>query len=133
MGFFSKLFDKMEQNAAADLEKQKAKIVQEFEDDNFDRIDDYQQKILDLIDNRIDDRKNEGKKPEDIIAMFDSVIVKYADSKIWPFFDKHCEFDADKSYKRMILDYIENEKQDFIKTRLDYYKEAYEKKQRKSK
>lgn len=133
MGFFSKLFDKMEQNAMADFEKQKAKAIQEFEIEYGDRIDDYQLKIRDLIDDKIDIKKNEGKSPEDIIAMFDSVIVKYAEAKIWPFFDKKCEVGAVDAYRKLILDHIETEKREFIEDRIDYYKSAYEKAQARKK
>ncbi len=133
MGFFSKLFDKMEQSAASNLEKAKAKEVQEFETEYCDRVDDYQVGIRELIDSKIDIKKNEGKSPDDIIAMFDSVVVKYADNKIWPFFDKNCEIAAVDAYRKLILDYIEEEKREFIEDRIDYYKKAYEKAQKKKK
>ena len=131
MGFFSKLFDKMEQGAMADFEKKKAEAIREFEDEYFDNIDDFQSRIRDLIDDKIDIKKNEGKSPEDILAMFDSVIVKYAESKIWPFFDKKCEVGAVDAYRKFILDHIETEKQEFIEDRLDYYKDIYEKKEKR--
>ena len=133
MGFIGNLFSKVKKSMDQ-AEQDKIKMeISKFEDKYYTRIEKFHERIDDLIDDKIDIKKNEGMNPDDIMALFDSVVVKYAEDKIFPFFESKSDFTFYyiEAYDKLIKEYIEEEKQRFINSRLDDYKEAFEKEQRR--
>ena len=133
MSWFSNTFSKIRTKVNNKMEESRNEFimreVSKFEDKYYSRIEKFQDKISDIIEDKIDIPKNEGKDPQEILTLFDSVVANYAENKIYPFFESKADFSMYylEAYEKLILDYIKNEKQDFIDFRLDYYKEAYEK------
>jgi len=133
MSWFSNTFSKIRTKVNNNMEKSRNEFIMrevaKFEDKYYSRIEKFQDKISDLIEEKIDTPKNDGKDPQEILALFDSIVVNYAETKIYPFFESKAGFSIYylEAYEKLVLDYIKNEKQDFIDLRLDYYKEAHEK------
>ena len=133
MGWISNTFSKISTKIKTSMKNSQNEAlmreIAKFEDKYYSRIEKFQDKISDLIEAKIDTPKNDGKDPQEILALFDSIVVNYAETKIYPFFESKASFSIYylEAYEKLILDYIKNEKQDFIDLRLDYYKEAHEK------